>query len=90
MTVLGDTDELFGLIHMNVQASLAQKVRALAAHRTQFALSADILAITPLWNPMASEYFEPAMLFSSSALPTHHAKRNDLVLGAQPVLTLPA
>jgi LmbE family N-acetylglucosaminyl deacetylase len=90
MPVLGDTDELLGLIHMNITASLAQKVGALAAHRTQFALSADILAITPLWNPMASEYFKPAMLFSSSALPTHHLMQSDLFLGAQPVLALPA
>jgi LmbE family N-acetylglucosaminyl deacetylase len=90
MTVLTAADERSQLISMNVMASLHRKVRALAAHRTQFAISPEMLAITPLWNAMAFEYFEPTSLVSSAASSAHHPMRIDPRAGARPLLTLPA
>lgn len=78
---------LSDLLCVDVAASLERKVAALAAHRSQFAIAPEMLALAPIWQVMSREYFEPVIF---SALPaaahaTEISRANGLLrLGAQP------
>jgi LmbE family N-acetylglucosaminyl deacetylase len=47
-----------GLIRLDITACLDRKVAALAAHRSQFAVTPELLAIAPAWQLLCCEYFE--------------------------------
>ena len=85
--------ELNSLIRMDIAACLDRKVAALAAHRTQFAIKSELLALAPVWQMLRCEYFERVTLAAPSiAQCANRANRasDALALGMQPLLALPA
>jgi LmbE family N-acetylglucosaminyl deacetylase len=86
----GDGGEQDGLVRMDISAHLDDKVAALAAHRTQFAIEHEMLPLTQVWQLLGQEYFESVVLATSNGI--HYAKGADdtLWLGAEPLLALPA
>ncbi|HEY7849673.1 MAG TPA: cyclic nucleotide-binding domain-containing protein, partial [Ktedonobacterales bacterium] len=86
----GEGYGLTGLICMDVATCLERKVAALAAHRSQFAIEPELLALAPVWQLMRREYFEPVVFGAPSAA---HGRRMDdtITLGARAErLALPA
>ncbi|HZC08129.1 MAG TPA: PIG-L family deacetylase [Ktedonobacterales bacterium] len=55
-------EERDGLIRLDIASCLDRKVAALAAHRTQFAITPEMRALAPLWRLMGREYFMPVAL----------------------------
>jgi LmbE family N-acetylglucosaminyl deacetylase len=85
-----DDGERYRLICMDITACLDRKVAALAAHRSQFAIAPEMLALAPLWQLMRREYFARVAL---DALPIslHADLAGDMLTqGAQMLLALPA
>jgi len=86
----GDGGEKDGLIRMDISTVLDYKVAALAAHRTQFAIEPEMLALAPVWQLLGQEYFESVALAPSTAIQHAKGASDTLWLGAQPLLALPA
>ncbi|HEX5570063.1 MAG TPA: PIG-L family deacetylase [Ktedonobacterales bacterium] len=77
---------LSDLLCLDVSGGLERKVAALAAHRSQFAITPELLALAPIWQVMSSEYFEP-VIFGALPAAAHSAEvrraSDALRLGAQ-------
>lgn len=67
--------ETSGLLCMDVAAVLERKVAALAAHRSQFAIAPELLALAPVWQLMCREYLEPVVFGAPAS--AAHARRED-------------
>lgn len=64
-------EERSGLIRRDITAYLERKAAALAAHRTQFAVGPELLALAPVWRLMSCEYFERVVVDSKASHPLH-------------------
>lgn len=73
--------ETSGLLCMDVEGVLERKVAALAAHRSQFAIEQELLALAPVWQLMRREYFEP-VVFGAPAVAARGVRADWLALPA--------
>jgi LmbE family N-acetylglucosaminyl deacetylase len=85
-----DREKEDGLIRMDISAHLDCKVAALAAHRTQFAIEAEMLPLTPVWQLLSQEYFESVPLTTPTGIQYAKGADDTLWLSTQPLLALPA
>ena len=74
----------------DITACLDRKVAALAAHRSQFAVTPELLAIAPAWQLLCCEYFERVEIGAAVTAPYAHHADNALELGIERLLALPA
>jgi hypothetical protein len=75
---------------MDNSAHLDHKVAALAAHRTQFAIEPEILALSPVWALPSQEYFKPVPLATSTGIQYAKDAHDTLWLGTQALSAVPA
>jgi LmbE family N-acetylglucosaminyl deacetylase len=79
-----------GLIRMEISAHLDDKVAALAAHRTQFAIEPEMLSLAQVWQLLSQEYFEPVALGASTGIQYAKIADDTLWLDAQMLVALTA
>ncbi len=83
-------EERQALIRLDITACLDRKAAALAAHRSQFAVTPELLAIAPVWQLLRCEYFERVEISAAlSARDADHAD-DELAWGMELLLALPA
>lgn len=84
-----DRDEL---IRLDISAYLKDKVAALAAHGTQFALEPQLRALAPVWQLLEQEYFKRVCVTrgTSASVPYVDGTDDLLWLVAHPVVAVPA
>jgi LmbE family N-acetylglucosaminyl deacetylase len=86
----GSDERRQGLIRLDITACLDRKVAALAAHRSQFAVTPELLAVAPAWQLLCCEYFERVEIGAAVAAPYADHTDNALELGIERLLALPA
>lgn len=86
----GSDERRQGLIRLDITACLDRKVAALAAHRSQFAVTPELLAIAPAWQLLCCEYFERVKIGAAVTAPYADHTDNALELGIERLLALPA
>jgi len=80
-----DRDEL---IRLDISDYLKDKVAALAAHGTQFALEPELLALAPVWQLLEQEYFERVRVTcdAPASVPDADGADDPLWLAVHPVV----
>jgi hypothetical protein len=78
------------LIRLDITACLDRKVAALAAHRSQFAVTPELLAIAPVWRLLRCEYFARVEIGAAFTAPSADHADDALALGMELLLALPA